>query len=254
MRATWPALYLQLASQCSRRSSDIAYGKIRERQPLFESCGSIAELLYHQNPPGGDPDRRNAVLKALIIEAQSGEGSAELASTIVILALWPGLDALHGRLCREFPETYADHGGDILSHLSLACRTLDLQAVNRLAATLVMNAERDIRRALIAQRNRGRTELSIEAPTGAVALAVAAADEATLPIDAWRNCLSALLGRDATLFLRIIVLGETQREAGNALGLSHDVARKRHQRGMVKLKAAANKLADLSHSRPLIGF
>jgi len=56
-----------------------------------------------------------------------------------------------------------------------------------------------------------------------------------------------MLGRDAPLFLRIIALGETQREAGEALGLSHDVVRKRHQRAMAKLEALKKNLPDLSH-------
>ena len=254
MRASWTALYQQLITHCNRRSSEIAYGNIRTRQPLFESCGSIADLLHHQNAPGGDSARRNAVLKALIVEAQLGQNTAKLASIIVILALWPGLDAVHGRMCRDFPETRDNHGTDILAHVSIASRTLDLKAVNRIAATLVMNAERDIRRAHIAQRNRYKTELSIESPMGADALAVSAPDEQRYPVDAWRNRLTKVLGRDADLFLRIIILGETQLEAGTALGLSPAAARKRHQRGMVKLQAAANNLSALSHSAAGIGF
>ena len=242
MRTPWSALYLQLVSHCNRRSSEVAYGRIRHRQAELMPLGSIAALLHHQQAPGGDPARRNAVLRALIVEAQTAGYVADLASTVVILALWPGLDAVHGRLCRDFPEARGDHGGDILSYMAITIRKLDLAAVNWIAATLVRNVERDLRRRLVTHRKRGRLDLSIDTPTGLAVLEGAMPADKSLPVAAWNARLTEILGRDAALFLRIIVLGETQHQAGDALGLSHDVARKRHQRGMAKLKAAANNL------------
>ncbi len=254
MRATWSALYLQLVNSCNRRSSEIAYGHMRLRQPVFSAATCIADLVHRQHAPGGDPTQRNAVLQALIAEVQAPEPAAELAATILILALWPGLDAVHCRLCRDFPRDRPDHGGQILSRVAIGIQQLDLQAVGRIAATLVMNAERDIRRDIVGSKNRGKSEVSMDSPSGTAALAVAVPDEPPISIKEWRKRLTAILGRDADLFLRIIVLGETQHEAGAALGLTHDAARKRRQRGMAKLRAAANNPPDLSHSVARIGF
>jgi hypothetical protein len=117
-----------------------------------------------------------------------------------------------------------------------------------------MNAERDLRRALIAHRNRCKSELSIESAKGSAALAVPACDDLLISVEAWRDLLAAILGRDTNLFLRIIVLGETQAEAIAAVGLSHDVGRKRHQRGMAKLRIAADNRGEMSHSATKIGF
>ena len=53
-----------------------------------------------------------------------------------------------------------------------------------------------------------------------------------------------LFGQDTAFFLRIIHLGETQAEAGVALGLSPDAARKRYQRGLSRIRVA-EKIPDL---------
>jgi RNA polymerase sigma-70 factor (ECF subfamily) len=254
MRAQWQALHLQFSALIHRKSSERLYDLVQARHPELSELLCIDELVFRQQCQGGDPALRNAVLRALVVEAKADDDAAELASTVLILALWPGLDAVHGRLCRDFPVARSEHGGDILTYMSIAIQELDLKAVNRIAATLVMNAERDLRRSLVASSRRGRSELSIETLAGAAALSVPASDDTFLPIDVWRDRLTKLLGRDAALFLRIIILGETQKQAGQALGLSYDAARKRHQRGMIKMKAAANSNNGLSHSPVPVGF
>ena len=254
MRASWTALHLEMVRYCNRLSSERAFGLIRGRLPALGALGSIADLIQHQQTPGGDPVRRNGVLRALIIEAQADGPSAELASTVLILALWPGLDAVRFRLCRDFPGSRAEIGSDILAQIAIGVRRLDLEAVNRIAATLVMNVERDIRRKIVGDRDIARAEVSITSPKGSVALVVSLPDDPSVPLSDLRAALEELLGRDADFFLRIIVLGETQQEAGRALGLTHEAARKRHQRGMTKLHAAQRNRADLSHSAARLGF
>ncbi|MFN7702522.1 MAG: hypothetical protein ACK5U8_31860, partial [Deltaproteobacteria bacterium] len=51
---------------------------------------------------------------------------------------------------------------------------------------------------------------------------------------------------DAELLLAVLVLDETQREAGERLGLTHDAARKRFQRALGRLRE--HLATSLSHS------
>ena len=73
-------------------------------------------------------------------------------------------------------------------------------------------------------------------------------------VGTWRDRLLPILGRETDFLLRIIILGETQTQAGAADGLTPDAARKRHQRAVKKLAALQNNSADLSHSDPPIGL
>lgn len=54
-------------------------------------------------------------------------------------------------------------------------------------------------------------------------------------IAAIRARLLPIVGEDVDLVLAV-VLGESQREAGERLGLTHDVARKRYQRALDRIR------------------
>jgi hypothetical protein len=235
MRAKWQALYLRFLSHIHRKSSERHYAAIRARQPVLAPSLCVDELIFRQQGSGGDPAERNAVLRALVIEAQADMASSELAANILILALWPGLDAVHGRLCRDFQPERDDVSGEIIGHLGLGIRRLDLTRVTRIAATLIMNTERDIRRAFIRDRNRRKAQICCDDVAGNLFVALDTHDDGKLSAAQWRERLEPLLGRDTSFFLRIMLLGETQAEAGRALGLSPDAARKRHQRALARL-------------------
>ena len=68
-------------------------------------------------------------------------------------------------------------------------------------------------------------------------------DEDVAVLRAW---LEPIVGADAELLLAVLVLDETQREAGERLGLTHDAARKRFQRALGRLRE--HLATSLSHS------
>ena len=237
MRSNWSALHHRFLSQCNRATSERLFSQIRARHPVLSPSATIDELILRQQRPGGDPEDRNAVLRSLVQEAQADGAGSELASIILILALWPGLDAVHGRLARDFPRDRDEIGTEIIGRMALDIRRLDLNQVNRIAATLVMNTERDIRRDLIRNHNRCKCETPWQDEGGKPIEALSDANETSISPAEWHQRLLARLGRDADLFIRIVVHGETQAQAGQALGLTHDAARKRHQRAMKKMDA-----------------
>jgi len=254
MRAQWQELHHQMSSLIHRKSSERLFATIRQRHPVLASFPSIAEIIVGQQCAGGCPFQRNLVLRSLISEAQAKAATSELAGQIIILTLWPGLDAVYGHLCRDFRPDFDDICAELFGQIGLEIQELDLTAVNRIAATLLMNVKRDIRRSLIHHRVRQKNEVCCDDEAVHHLLVSPGKDDDSVSAAEWRKLLSPVIGRDTDLVLRIIILGETQAEAGRALGLSHAAARKRHQRAMEKLQAVRLSHTAVSHSGVAVGF
>ena len=250
MRTSWSAFHLQLLALCHRRSAEQLFGEMGGRHPALNEVTCVDALLNRQHDMTDPSVPRHAVVRALVIEAQGVGPSSNLAATILILALWPGLDVVRHRLWRDWPDARDNLADDILGQITIGIRRLKLTLVRQVAATLIMNTERDIRRSMLERKAQRRTELPIhDSPQD-----VASSDDQLLDVGIWRNRLQPMLGRDTELVLRTMILGETQAEAARALGLSHDVARKRHQRAIAKLAAMQINSGDLSHSGPPVGL
>lgn len=192
----------------------------------FPDPGALVGFLHGKT---GTPDEKNAVLRALIIEVQSGAPYSGAGNSLVILALWPGLGAVRSRLMRFFRDDPDVLTGELTGRLSQGIATSRLDRVTRIAATLLRNVERDIKRDLIRQAEENGAPLSEDC--------AAIAEWPALP---GREVLSILrhhVGPDAELVMAVAVFGFSQKEAARALGLSYDATRKRYQRAMTRLAA-----------------
>ncbi|WP_054008828.1 sigma-70 RNA polymerase sigma factor region 4 domain-containing protein [Cypionkella psychrotolerans] len=253
MRASWQALYSDLVQATNRLRFQTEFTQICQAHRALCGWRDPGDLMDRLHAPVGDPAIRNDMLRALVIVAQGDARRSEVATTLLLLALWPGLDAVHGRLCRYYPHARHEIGAEILGRVTLGILNMDLDAVQKVAATLVMNTQRDIHRSLKRQRDETRSQISWD-DTCAHALIVPTDDAERISVMDWRARLVPLLGKDTELFLRIMVLGETQAEAGRALGLSHAAARKRHQRALARLPAPAQILASCPIPQSRLAF
>lgn len=231
---SWRALHADLIRSSNRLSFQRQFEKLQACEALLAESTDPAVLLGRQHGPG-DPDAKNAVLAALVRSAQSNDTLAGAAITLLLLALWPGMDAIRHRLQRHFrgdPDVLA---AEISGRIAMGIRELDLRRVNRIAATLLRNAERDIRRSLHA---RWAEDLRLdpldeeEARIDPLSVPGREASDPGLSLDA----LTDLLGEDAALVFAVVVLGERQQEASARLGLGYVAARKRYQRAITRLK------------------
>ncbi|MBL6425915.1 MAG: sigma-70 family RNA polymerase sigma factor [Maritimibacter sp.] len=210
----------------------------------FEAPG---DLIAFCHGPGGDPDEKNGVLRALVHHAQCLGDPQRTAASVLTLALWPGLDAIRGRLARYYRGDQDLLAGELVGRLAQGIGSIDLNAVSRIAATLLRNVERDLKRALV--RAQGRREDQIDD-----ALPAPDPDTPPLPRDLC-NKLRAHIGSDADLVVAVAVFGFSQKEAARALGLSHDAARKRYQRALARLAALIDDgKPSLSQSARPSGF
>ena len=253
MRASWSAFYTTLHGSLCRLSAEQHFRTMQQDFPNFANSGTISGLLAHQRAGAVDPTSRYRVIHLLVAAAQSDKSFSPTAHTMVIVALWPGLDAAYHRLWRKFRLGRADLASDLLGEVSVGISRMDLARVRSVAATLIRNAERDVGRAFIEQEQLARAARDIASPgVEAEATCLAQPDQdRTANLDAR---LVALPEQDANLLKRIFILGETQAQAGQALGLSPDAARKRFQRALAKIGVAKNISAGMSHSVPPVGL
>jgi hypothetical protein len=253
MRASWSALHLSITRILNRSSSDAEFQLMRDGQPDLAPFASIASLMEHQHARCGDPAARFRVVRALVAAAQSNLRYRSTAHLMVIVALWPGLDPVFWRLNRGFPAARDDLPTELLARCGEAILVLDLNRVTAVGATLLRNVERDLRRDLIASRVIDQAHQPIDDPRVEPSIQALAVPTSVGKTDI-TDFLEGLTPKERQLLWRVFVLGETQEEAGLAIGLKPDAARKRYQRALAKLRAQQKFCSALSHSGAAIGL
>ncbi len=236
MSFAWHEIREQLMQSSSTFGFQRSFVAIREANTStlqrFSDPVSVLEYLHH----GEDaPERKNDLLAVLIAAAQSSGSTASCAQTMVLLALWPGLDAVRKRLVWCWKLAPDEATAEVMSLTCTAIARMDLRRVNRIAATLLRNVERDIGRSLRREADRQKEHSPID--TDDLPLTAAILD----PLDGEAHLareVEALIGRDAPLVLSVAWEGLTQAEAGSAMGLSETAARKRFQRATRRLREA----------------
>ncbi len=205
----------------------------RNSEPLAHFADPAA-LLDTLHVSGRGPVEKNRLLVALVGAAKSGDATSDCALTLMLLALWPGLDAVRRRSIWRRIGTGDEVASEILARASEAIRGLDLQRVNWIAATILRNIERDLIRTR-QREDRHQNQLTDADP-----------DEISSDGEAPANASPALLhddlvriiGTDADLVIRVAVDGFSQAEVATELGLSEAATRKRYQRATRRLRDA----------------
>ena len=239
MSFAWHEIRDHLMHSASTLSFQRSFDAIRRTRDPVRPFRDPAALLDALHQKGGGPDQKNLILSALVRAAHSDGATGDCALTLMLLALWPGLDAIRRRCIWRKVGTGDEIAADILGRTTEAIRGLDLQRVNWLAATILRNVERDVLRAH--QREAGRQSLRSETDPDDVAAVDGSGDAAISEAQLLRD-LRLLLGADAILVIRVAVEGFSQAEAGVELGLSEAAARKRFQRATRRLRDALQKI------------
>lgn len=243
MRSDWRALHAHLLREAARLPFQKDFETIRARREDLHPFRDPAALLDALQRPSGDPEAKNAVLRAVVVEAQGEGRRARAAVTLLHLALWPGLDAVYRRLLRHFRSEPGALAAEISGRLVEGVAGLGLDRVNRIAATLIRNIERDLRRLLEKRwREAARTVALFEtdlAPDEPLPsrFGVPAGTDADRAAGLIAARLEGVIGEDAGLVADIALRGVSQQEASTARGLSYEAGRKRYQRALAKMRA-----------------
>ncbi len=244
MRALWQSLHTSLMRSTETLSFQKQYEVIRQSEDVVRPFSDPCALLGYLHADGGDPGGKNKLLAVLVVAAQGAGPVRDAAATLLWLALWPGLDALYRRLLRHFAAYPEELVSEISDRLTTGIHRLDLHRVNRIAATLLRNIERDIRHVLRARWSESASR--DETPEDGEGLHRIGHSESVLGLppsidaDVAGSMIATLLenwiGEDAGLVLAVVIHGETQREAARRFDIGHDAARKRYQRAIRRLR------------------
>ena len=239
MSFAWHEIRDHLTDSSSKLHFQRSFDAIRRTQAALAPFRDPAALLDGLHRTTGDPAQKNVILSALVGAAQGDGPASDCALTMLLLALWPGLDAIRRRSMWRKIGTADEIASDVLARTTEAVRCLDLGRVNWIAATVLRNVERDMIR--VRRRDTVREHLTIGADPDELAdsgdTGIGAAGYARL-----NGAVRKLLGDDALLVIRVAIEGFSQAEAGAALGLTEAASRKRYQRAMRRLHDALKEI------------
>lgn len=205
---------------------------MRDREPALKPFADPAALLGALHHGRLARECKNTVLAALIREAQSRNQSANAALTLSLLALWPGLDAVRRRCIGRRLGSADDIASDLLVRATEGIRRIDLSRVTEIAATILMNIERDTLRAV--RRESARQECRVDVEPDWIAGPPSWAAQLQMRSELQRD-LAMLIGRDTELVLGVVLDGFSQVEMAQRHGMGEAAARKRYQRATAQI-------------------
>lgn len=238
MSSSWHEFHEHLVQSSSTLNFQRGFSAIRSSHPALSRFADHAALLDHLHRGTAPPDQKNLILTGLIVSAKGDSRSGDCALTLMLLALWPGLDGIFRRSRAGRLGHTEEIASEILARATQSIRELDLTQVNWIAATILMNVERDVRRAYHREANRQNLQVPFDLDKHGGICEFADPD---LAPDKLLAELTQLIGEDADLVIRVVVDGYTQAEAGKGLGLSEPAARKRFQRALKRLRAQVDE-------------
>lgn len=266
MRTCWEALRKSLVRTLSTLMAHQQFNAARRtRRELQRFHDAVALLDYLHRSKDGDRDEKNRILANLVEMAQSSGDSRMLGTNLLWLALWPGLDAVYRRRLSSFAGAPEELVSEIGDHFTATIHSADLKRIHRIAATLVCNVERDIREGLLRRWAKEASHISLpeedraDEDDGSIPYkepATRSISEFGLPLGlradeesvAIRRILVEQVGVDGNIVVDVAILGESQREVGERLGLHYETARKRYQRALTSVREWF--MEPLSHSPP----
>jgi len=240
MSFTWHEIFKNLMQSSSTLGFQREFNAIRlSHKDLvgYHEPGAVLDALHRGS---GDHEVKNRILVSMVAAAQSESARGDCALTLMLLALWPGLDAIMRRSKRRRLGHADELPSEILSRATEAIRCLDLGRVNRIAATILRNIERDLIRAHQREAGRQRQHADID-PDEVLVDVFAGGPE--IGLGRLFDDVTRIIGVDAKLVLRVAVDGFSQAEVAVELGLSNAATRKRYQRATRRLRDAMQKNA-----------
>jgi hypothetical protein len=246
MRSSWEALRAGLLRSIQDREARATFDELKSRSEAFERFETAADLVAAVSPDT-DLDARDPVLWALVAAARDRR-TRRLAQALLILCLWPALDAMFRRRFFLFPDRPQDLASEIIARFTTEVHRVDPRRVGRLTATLLRNTERNVVRARRAERQVTAKRSEVTADTAVVlppeqerepSLFGLTADQSeTDSVAALSGWLHAALGDDADLVVDAVFRRKRGPQIAASLGISHAAVRKRLERALARARAA----------------
>ena len=122
MSFAWHEIRDQIMHSASTLNFQRSFDAIRREQGPVVPFRDPAALLDALHQKAGSPDQKNLILAALARAAHSDGHTGDCALTLMLLALWPGLDAIRRRCIWRKIGTSDEIAADILGRTTEAIR------------------------------------------------------------------------------------------------------------------------------------
>jgi RNA polymerase sigma-70 factor (ECF subfamily) len=261
MRADWEALKRSFVRSIGTLGANSQFEEMKKHRKPLRRFDDASALLTYLNTIGGDLDEKDAIYAALVEAIQARGDGSQLATALIWLGLWPGLDHIYRRRQRYYFDEPEALASEIGARFTAVVQRADLSQIRRTAATLVRNVDRDFREHL-KQRwadEARRADLPLEreddpndedttgdrrealvnpllCTRGVSSLGQPPRVDPDDDVEALRNLLAKIAADDAELVIAATVYGFTLREVGERLGLSRAAACKRYQRAVALIR------------------
>jgi hypothetical protein len=257
MRTRWEELHTGLLRSMERRESVESFEELQGRSPPLAPFSGPAAVAAFLVARGNGLARRDRVLRCLVEETRGGTAK-RTALALVLLGLWPALDAIFRKRSHLFQREAHDIELEIIEHLIAQVHRIDLARVACLAATLVRNTDREVVDARLREHARAAKSEAVT-PDAIVAPAadggpprgsrfgLPAGESEAAHVAALRSWLQSAIGDDADLIVEAVINERGRLELAGSLGISHAAARKRLERA---LERARHALLTQTRSQP----
>ncbi len=234
MRTRWEGVHAALVDSVKTLQAEREFQGLRTKEPVLSKFDIPNSLVSYLTRPSGDLDEKDRIYAALVRVIQGQSALSDLAAAVTWLGLWPGLDAIYQRISRHYRRDPDALSSDLAASFTAVVARADLSRINRVAATLIWNTERDLLKGLRGNWERDSRERLVDRD---VLEGMAQPEPPRCDVDGLRSRLEPIVGADADLLAGVLGLGETQREAAERLGIGYEAARKRFARAMVRVRS-----------------
>jgi hypothetical protein len=234
VRNLWPGLQESFSTQLLSLPINQAFRRARKRFPSLTRFDDPAAVVAYLRGPEGDLDEKDRIFTDAVTMVQWLE-EADLGATLLWCGLWPGLDARFRALLTEFRDDPDEIASDVQVAFTFLAARLNLPRVARVAGTLVLSTERDVRyRRKKLRRRESRfvrlddvDEPAVEDGGFSSALDI----DPILPFDEQvallRERVAVFAGPDTDLVMEVFVLGMRACDVAELHGLKPAAVRQR---------------------------
>ena len=239
MRSLWENLYRRLARSTNTLQCHQEYERIRQRRVSLALYPDPASLIDFFHDPDRNLDDKDIIYGDLIREVQEPQGATEAAARLLWIGLWPGLDATWHACTRLFEGEDQELVGAITYHFTRHIQRANLKAINRVAATLIMNTRRDVRGQRLRELDGESLTTNLPEDDRLPAHGSFQAEDGS----EIRDWVRSVIGTDTALVLLVLLEGYNLKEAAMKLGITHIAARHKFSRAQARLREANPEIA-----------
>jgi len=247
MRSRWEELHAGLLRSVVRRTSLGSFHELQRRSAALAPFDEPLAVVHFLINKASGLTGRDRVLRLLVEEAK-GSSARPCALALLLLGLWPALDAIFRKRSHLFQAQAHDIELEIIDRFIAQVLRIDLRRVSCLAATLVRNTEREVVDARVRERTRAakcepvRPDVIAAPPPddepAPSPFGLTVAESETERLATLRRWLRTAVGPDADLIVDAVIHEKRRLDLAASLGISHAAARKRIERALDRARQA----------------